>query len=243
MRGGACCRRETDCGPGSRRGQELERDCERSCFLFFCFFVFFFLCSFVRYGSNIPIGVLAERVAGYVHQYTLFASLRPFGAAVLVGGWDETRQYQLFSVDPAGNAFGYRGTGIGKAGSSARCELSFVVILFLFLFRFFFLFCSSFIMFFLCHLVFLIILYSSLPFFFSPRNEIEKLPLSEMSAREAVRAVARIVHSVHDEVKDRDWELELSWIADETGHVHRFVPEALFAEAQEAARAAQDLDD
>ena len=90
-------------------------------FSFSFFFLFFFFCFFCfRYGSPIPVGVLAERVAGYVHQYTLFASLRPFGAAVLVGGWDETRQYQLFSVDPAGNAFGYRGTGIGKAGSSAR---------------------------------------------------------------------------------------------------------------------------
>ena len=34
------------------------------------------------YGSTIPTATLAERVAGYVHQYTLFASLRPFGSTV-----------------------------------------------------------------------------------------------------------------------------------------------------------------
>jgi 20S proteasome subunit alpha 7 len=106
------------------------------------------------YGTPIPVAVLAERVASYVHQFTLFASLRPFGCSVLVAGHDAAKGYQLFSVDSAGACFGYRGTAIGKAGSSAR-------------------------------------------------NEIEKLRLDQLTAREAVRHVARIVHSVHDEVKVR----------------------------------------
>jgi 20S proteasome subunit alpha 7 len=106
------------------------------------------------YGTPVPIAVLAERVASYVHQFTLFASLRPFGCSVLVAGHDAAKGYQLFSVDSAGACFGYRGTAVGKAGSSAR-------------------------------------------------NEIEKLRLDQLTAREAVRHVARIVHSVHDEVKVR----------------------------------------
>ncbi|POW20279.1 hypothetical protein PSHT_03709 [Puccinia striiformis] len=44
------------------------------------------------------------------------------------------------------------------------------------------------------------------------RTEIEKLKLESMSAREAVEHAARIIHMVHDEVKDKDFELEISWI-------------------------------
>ncbi len=44
--------------------------------------------------------------------------------------------------------------------------------------------------------------------------------------------------------KDRDWELELSWICDETKKVHQWVPRQLQQDAAAAAQAAaQDFDD
>ena len=39
--------------------------------------------------------------------------------------------------------------------------------------------------------------------------ELEKLKLSELSCVEALSAIARIIYSVHDDVKDKDFELEL----------------------------------
>ncbi len=39
--------------------------------------------------------------------------------------------------------------------------------------------------------------------------ELEKLKLSEMTCREALASVAKIIYSVHDDVKDKEFELEL----------------------------------
>lgn len=41
---------------------------------------------------------------------------------------------------------------------------------------------------------------------------------------------------VHDEAKDKDFELEISWICEESKFRHEFVPADLFAEAEAAAK-------
>lgn len=38
------------------------------------------------FGVEIPLGVLAERIALYMHSYTLYWSVRPFGATCILGG-------------------------------------------------------------------------------------------------------------------------------------------------------------
>lgn len=69
------------------------------------------------------------------------------------------------------------------------------------------------------------------------KTEIEKLNLEEMTCREAVDEAARIIHTVHDEAKDKDFELELSWISTtETGGRHLSVPKELIAEAERKAK-------
>eukprot|EP01087_Luapelamoeba_hula_P002318 TRINITY_DN11_c0_g1_i1.p1 TRINITY_DN11_c0_g1~~TRINITY_DN11_c0_g1_i1.p1 ORF type:complete len:286 (+),score=57.35 TRINITY_DN11_c0_g1_i1:99-860(+) len=70
------------------------------------------------------------------------------------------------------------------------------------------------------------------------KTEIEKLPLAEMTAREAVKHAAKIIHMVHDDVKDKAFELEMSWICTESGNLHQFVPKDLLDEAEREARAA-----
>ncbi len=46
-------------------------------------------CAYHRevYGSAIPVGQLAERVAEYMHAYTLYSALRPFGTTIMMGSW------------------------------------------------------------------------------------------------------------------------------------------------------------
>jgi 20S proteasome subunit alpha 7 len=63
------------------------------------------------------------------------------------------------------------------------------------------------------------------------------------------------IYSIHDEVKDKEFELELSWICEESGWQHLPVPsviptkcndfnliKALVDEASKAAKAALDAD-
>ena len=75
------------------------------------------------------------------------------------------------------------------------------------------------------------------------RNEIEKLKLSEMTCREAVVEAAKILHRVHDE-ESKPFEIEMTWICDESGKEHQKVPkEILDAAIATAKQAAMDLDD
>ena len=68
-----------------------------------------------------------------------------------------------------------------------------------------------------------------------------------MSIREAVAEAAKVIYTVHDEVKDKDFELELSWIsASETDSKHQRVPKELFDHVVAQAKAAvadSDSDD
>ncbi|KAI5476156.1 20S proteasome subunit alpha 7 [Pseudohyphozyma bogoriensis] len=68
------------------------------------------------------------------------------------------------------------------------------------------------------------------------KTEIEKLNLDELTAREALVEAARIIHTVHDEAKDKEFELELSWISSESGYKHVAVPKAIADEAENKAK-------
>jgi len=74
------------------------------------------------------------------------------------------------------------------------------------------------------------------------KGEIEKLKLSELTVRQAVNEVAKIIYTIHDEVKDKEFELELSWICAESNYEHQIVPKEIQAEAEKFAKAALEED-
>jgi 20S proteasome subunit alpha 7 len=51
------------------------------------------------------------------------------------------------------------------------------------------------------------------------------------------------IYKLHDEVKDKDFELELSWVTDATGRKHVFIPEDLRQDAIKKAIEAKDRED
>jgi len=74
------------------------------------------------------------------------------------------------------------------------------------------------------------------------KTEVEKLKLKEMTCNELVKEAARIIYLVHDELKDKQFELELSWVCKQSKGLHERVPAELQAEAEKAARAAMEED-
>eukprot|EP00741_Cyanophora_paradoxa_P009074 tig00001466_g8787.t1 len=68
------------------------------------------------------------------------------------------------------------------------------------------------------------------------KTELEKLKLNEITCREAVKEIAKIIYKVHDEVKDKAFELEVSWVCEESGRQHQLVPKELKEEAERAAK-------
>jgi 20S proteasome subunit alpha 7 len=76
------------------------------------------------YGDKIPSKILADRMANYLHMFTLYWSVRPFGAAVLLAVRDPaTGKYELYLVEPSGECQRYRGMAIGKGRQAAKNEV------------------------------------------------------------------------------------------------------------------------
>ncbi|KAK4822541.1 hypothetical protein QYF61_015547 [Mycteria americana] len=130
---------------------------------------------------------LADRVAMYVHAYTLYSAVRPFGCSFMLGSYDDDDGAQLYMIDPSGVSYGYWGCAIGKARQAAK-------------------------------------------------TEIEKLQMKEMTCRDVVKEVAKIIYIVHDEVKDKAFELELSWVGEITNGKHEIVPKDIREEAEKYAK-------
>ncbi|XP_070299528.1 proteasome subunit alpha type-3 isoform X2 [Salvelinus sp. IW2-2015] len=147
-----------------------------------------------NYGHNIPLKHLSERVAMYVHAYTLYSAVRPFGCSFILGSYDQDDGPQLYMVDPSGISYGYWGCAIGKAKQAAK-------------------------------------------------TEIEKLQMKDMTCRELVKEVAKIIYIVHDEVKDKSFELELSWVGEVTNGKHELVPKDIREEAEKYAKDSLEEED
>jgi len=147
------------------------------------------------YGSQIPGKVLNDRLAGWVHMYTLYWYMRPFGASVLVASYDDDGP-GLHMIEPSGVAYKYFAAAIGKHRAAAKTEL-------------------------------------------------EKIKFDKITVDEAVMEVAKIVYKLHDDIKDKDFELELSWVRkDKNGEAkHEMVPKAIRDLAIAAGKEAKDKED
>jgi len=140
------------------------------------------------YGGVIPPHVLNERMASFMHLYTVYWTVRPFGVGVLLAQHGRDG-YELYQLDQAGAAYRCYAGAIGKARQAAK-------------------------------------------------TEIEKLNLEELSSRDALYELGKIIHTVHDDIKDKDFELELSWISDETDHKFQLVAKEMKDEIETRIKAA-----
>uniref|UniRef100_A0A674N1N8 Proteasome subunit alpha type n=1 Tax=Takifugu rubripes TaxID=31033 RepID=A0A674N1N8_TAKRU len=143
------------------------------------------------YGYDIPLKHLSERVAMYVHAYTLYSAVRPFGCS---GRRAEHQGVTCVCVCVCVCVQGYWGCAIGKAKQAAK-------------------------------------------------TEIEKLQMKDMTCRELVKEVAKIIYIVHDEVKDKAFELELSWVGEVTNGRHELVPKDVREEAEKYAKDSLEEED
>ncbi|KAL8619687.1 Proteasome subunit alpha type-3 [Nucella lapillus] len=75
------------------------------------------------------------------------------------------------------------------------------------------------------------------------KTEIEKLKMKDMTMQDLVKEVARIIYVVHDEVKDKSFELELSWVGEGTGGKHQLVPKDVHIAAEKFAKEALEESD
>lgn len=143
-----------------------------------------------QFKEPIPIKMLANNVSSYVQAYTLYNSVRPFGVATIIGGYDEDGP-QLYMIEPSGTSWGYRGTAVGRGRQTAL-------------------------------------------------NELEKLDFASLSAEDAVKEAARIIYVAHEDNKDKDFQLEISWATAGTDGRHEEIPASLLETAVQYAEESFD---
>lgn len=140
------------------------------------------------YGRNMPGSVLADRIAHFIHLYTLHWHVRPFGCAVIMGV-HENNKSELYMIEPSGVSYRYYACAFGKGKAAARTEL-------------------------------------------------EKLSLcvkgdEGLSMDEAVDALAKVLVGVHDDAKDKEYELEMICVGEKGA---KMVPRERVKEVHERAK-------
>jgi len=75
------------------------------------------------------------------------------------------------------------------------------------------------------------------------KTEIEKIKLKELHLDNLVKEGAKVIYTVHDEIKDKHFELELGWIGKMTEGKFQFVPKNVFDEAEKYAKESMESDD
>lgn len=180
------------------------------------------------YKAPIPGSSLANRMGAYVQAYTLYNSVRPFGITAIIGGWDAESELPVDGSVGSGPKMGSGGkTGGVKEGGP-----------FLYMVE-----------------------PSGLYWGYygaatgkgrqAAKAELEKLKLDPkgeevLSLEEGVKEAARIIYVAHDDNKDKEFELEMSWVSSVAGPTkgrHEEVPKELREEAERLAKKALEGDD
>lgn len=75
------------------------------------------------FGYEIPIHILADKVAEFAQLYTQQAYMRPLCCVTMIFAIDDEKGPQLFKVDPAGYYVGYKATAAGEKEQGATNQL------------------------------------------------------------------------------------------------------------------------
>ncbi|CAI6053365.1 unnamed protein product [Clonostachys chloroleuca] len=171
-----------------------------------------------------PTADLVSRMGGYLQAYTMYGSVRPFGITAIVGGYDTSEETPVDGEVGSGPSCGAGGKVPGKHGGP-----------------------------------FLYMIEPSGQYWGyygaatgkgrqAAKAELEKLDLAAgtLSLEQAVKEAARIIHHAHKDNKDKEFELEMTWISGIDGPTkgrHVEVPKALREEAERLAKAEDESDD
>src|SRR5580698_6086216 len=66
----------------------------------------------ITYAEPMSVELLVRKICDYKQQYTQFGGVRPFGTALLVGGYDDDGIH-LFETEPSGSLTSFKATSTG----------------------------------------------------------------------------------------------------------------------------------
>ena len=184
-------------------------------------------------------------MGSYVQAYTLYSSVRPFGVTAIIGGWDAEGELGvdgqvgtgpkvggggkvegkkpggpgLYMIEPSGLYW------VGFAGTTSPLKAS-------------------------------VLMMTAQGYYGAAtgkgrqaaKAELEKLDLAAdtLSLEAGVKEAARIIYVAHEDSKDKDFELEMTWISNADGPTkgrHQEVPKHILEEAEKFAKKAMEGED
>ncbi|KAL9048588.1 MAG: hypothetical protein Q9162_007637 [Coniocarpon cinnabarinum] len=176
------------------------------------------------YKTPMPVSSLADRLGYYVSVFTLYASVRPFGITAIVAGWDaeDTEASRVDGEVGSGPKTGTAGALSPDADEAHDLRRGGPGLY--------------------------MIEPSGMYWGYygaatgkgrqSAKAELEKLELNEgrLSLEEGVKEAAKIILIAHEDNKDKEFEVEMTWVGRRTGGRHEEVPEGTRKEAEEWAK-------
>lgn len=187
------------------------------------------------FKTPIPTSDLASRMGGYLQAYTLYSSVRPFGITAILAGFDPSTPLPVDGEVGSGPKIGAGGKVDPSASSDGKTKGK-------------------------RHGGPGIYMIEPSGLYWgyygaatgkgrqAAKAELEKLDLAGegISLEQGVKEAARIIYVAHDDSKDKEFELEMSWISDVDGPTkgrHEEVPQAMREEAERLAKKELDDDD
>ncbi|KAI0020194.1 N-terminal nucleophile aminohydrolase [Xylariomycetidae sp. FL0641] len=176
------------------------------------------------FKTAISTSDLASRMGQYLQTYTLYNSVRPFGITAIIGGFDSELEASVDGEVGSGPSIGAGGKVEGVHGGPGLYMIE----------------------------------PSGIYWGYygaatgkgrqAAKAELEKLNLAEgkLDLKQAVKEAARIIYVAQQDNKDKEFELEMSWISAADGPTkgrHMEVPKDLLEEAERLAKKAISEDD
>jgi len=164
------------------------------------------------YNEPIPSKVLADRIAAYTQLYTLYFSLRPFGCSLLISSYTDVADKDSEEMKDKDAPSMKRKPVLYCIDPSGACTGMYAAAVG--------------------------------KGKQAAKSELEKiLPIANtLDSKSALVQAAKVLLTVHDDTKDKLYEIEMSWITEATGWKTQIVPDdlrdAAIAEAKQLISAA-----
>uniref|UniRef100_A0A915EY96 Proteasome subunit alpha type n=1 Tax=Echinococcus canadensis TaxID=519352 RepID=A0A915EY96_9CEST len=159
-----------------------------------------------NFGSPIPVKSLCERISMHMHAYTLYSAIRPFGVSILLGSYERDGPH-LYVIEPSGMYYGQMQV-VGPLILTVFSSIGFQA-------------------------------YEGCAIGKARQNaktELEQIKLGDMNIQQLIKEAAKVIYTVHDEIKDKNFELDLSWVGAKTDSRHQVVPSEVHQEAEDYAK-------
>lgn len=56
-----------------------------------------------QYNRPIPLKILTERISSYIHAYTMYSAVRPFGVSIVLAACEKLTGPELYVIEPSGS--------------------------------------------------------------------------------------------------------------------------------------------